>query len=155
MRIGQGVDIHAFVAGRPLMLGGVEIPHTHGLDGHSDADVLLHAVIDALLGAAGLGDIGGMFPSSDERWRGASSVELLRRAGERIASAGFRIGNVDATIIAEAPRLAGYVEAMREAIAAGLELDVTLVNVKATTSDGLGCTGRGEGIAAFAVVLLE
>lgn len=155
MRIGQGVDIHALVAGRPLMLGGVEIPHTHGLDGHSDADVLLHAVIDALLGAAGLGDIGGMFPSSDERWRGASSVELLRRTGERVASAGFRIGNVDATIIAEAPRLAGYVEAMREAIAAALEVDVTLVSVKVTTSDGLGCTGRREGIAAFAVVLLE
>ncbi len=155
MRIGQGVDIHAFVAGRPLMLGGVEIPHTHGLDGHSDADVLLHAVIDALLGAAGLGDIGGMFPSSDERWRGASSVELLRQAGERIARAGFRTGNVDATIIAEAPRLAGYIERMRGVIAAALEVDVTLVNVKVTTSDGLGCTGRGEGIAAFAVVLLE
>ena len=155
MRIGQGVDIHAFAAGRPLMLGGVEIPHTHGLDGHSDADVLLHAMIDALLGAAGLGDVGGMFPSSDERWRGASSVHLLRLVAERIALAGFRIGNVDATIVAQAPRLAGYVEAMRGAIAAALEVDVTLVSVKVTTSDGLGCTGRGEGIAAFAVVLLE
>ena len=155
MRIGQGVDIHAFVAGRPLILGGVEIPHTHGLDGHSDADVLLHAVIDALLGAAGLGDIGGMFPSSDERWNGASSVHLLRLTRERIALAGFRISNVDATIVAHAPRLGGYIDAMRQAIAAALELDVTFTSIKATTSDGLGFTGRGEGIAAFAVVLLE
>lgn len=155
MRIGQGIDIHAFVAGRPLTLGGVEVPHTHGLAGHSDADVLLHAIIDALLGAAGLGDIGGMFLSSDEGWSGASSVELLRLAAERVAAVGFSIGNIDATVVAQAPRLEPHVAAMREATAAALQLDVTRVNVKATTSDRLGFTGRGEGIAAFAVVLLE
>ena len=155
MRIGQGVDIHAFVAGRPLVLGGVEIPHERGLAGHSDADVLVHAIIDALLGAAGLGDIGAMFPSSDGRWEGASSLGLLALTGERVRGAGYAIGNVDATVVAEAPRLSGHVEGMRGAIAGALGIDITLVNVKATTSDGLGLTGRGEGIAAFAVVLLE
>ena len=149
------MDIHAFVAGRPLILGGVEIRHTHGLDGHSDADVLLHAMIDALLGAAGLGDIGRMFPSSKAQWRGASSIELLRSAAERVAGAGFRIGNIDATLVAQAPRIAPHIAAMQAATASALEIDVTRVNIKATTSDGLGFTGRGEGIAAFAVVLLE
>lgn len=155
MRIGQGVDIHAFVAGRPLVLGGVEIPHERGLAGHSDADVLVHAIIDALLGAAGLGDIGAMFPSSDGRWEGASSLGLLALTGERARGAGYAIGNVDATVVAEAPRLSGHVEGMRGAIAGALGIDITFINVKATTSDGLGLTGRGEGIAAFAVVLLE
>ncbi len=155
MRIGQGVDVHALVAGRKLMLGGVEIPYERGLDGHSDADVLLHAIIDALLGAAGLGDIGGMFPSPDERWAGASGVELLRSAYERVRGAGFALVNLDATVVAERPRLAPYVAAMRTAIAGALELDMTFVSVKATTADGLGLTGRGEGIAALAVVLLD
>ena len=155
MRIGQGVDVHAFAQGRRLVLGGVEIPHARGLAGHSDADALLHAIIDALLGAAALGDIGGMFPSSDPQWAGASSIDLLRRAHERVRAAGYAIASVDATVVAQEPRLAPHIPAMREAAAAALELDVTLVSVKATTSDGLGFTGRGEGIAALAVVLLE
>lgn len=155
MRIGQGVDVHALVAGRKLLLGGVEIPHERGLAGHSDADVLLHAIIDALLGAAGLGDIGGMFPSSDERWTGASGIELLGTAYERVRGAGFTLVNLDASVVAERPRLAPYIEAMRGATAAALTVDITYVSVKATTSDGLGLTGRGEGIAALAVVLLD
>ena len=155
MRIGQGIDVHAFADGRRLVLGGVEVPHTRGLAGHSDADVLLHAIIDALLGAAGLGDIGGMFPPSDPRWRDAESLGLLASAYARVRAAGLSVVNVDATVIAEAPRLAPYIEAMRAAIAGALELDVTLVSVKATTTDGLGFTGRGDGIAALAVVLLE
>ncbi len=155
MRIGQGIDVHAFAEGRPLILGGVHIPHSRGLAGHSDADVLLHAIIDALLGAAGLGDIGGMFPSSDERWAGASSRDLLALAFRRVRAAGHRLVNVDATLVAQEPRLSSYVPAMREAIASVLKVDVTQVSVKATTSDGLGFTGRGEGIAALAVVLLE
>lgn len=155
MRIGQGVDVHAFAAGRPLVLGGIEIPHDRGLAGHSDADVLVHAIIDALLGAAGLGDIGAMFPSSDGRWAGSSSLGLLALTCERIRGAGYVVGNVDATVVAEAPRLSGHVELMRGALAAALGIDITFINVKATTSDGLGLTGRGEGIAAFAVVLLE
>ncbi len=155
MRIGQGVDVHALVAGRKLVLGGVEIPHERGLDGHSDADVLLHAIIDALLGAAGLDDIGGMFPSSDERWAGASGIDLLRTAYERVRGAGFALVNLDATVVAERPKLAHHIEAMRAAIAAALHIDITTVSVKATTADGLGLTGRGEGIAALAVVLLD
>jgi 2-C-methyl-D-erythritol 2,4-cyclodiphosphate synthase len=155
MRIGQGVDVHAFAGGRRLVLGGVEIPHARGLAGHSDADALLHAIIDAMLGAAALGDIGGMFPSSDAQWAEASSIDLLRRAHERVRAAGYAVASVDATVVAQEPRLAPHVPAMREAIATALELDVTLVSVKATTSDGLGFTGRGEGIAALAVVLLE
>jgi 2-C-methyl-D-erythritol 2,4-cyclodiphosphate synthase len=155
MRIGQGIDIHAFAEGRPLILGGVEVPYQAGLAGHSDGDALLHAIIDALLGAAALGDIGGMFPSSDERWRGASSLGLLRLVRERVSAAGFRVSNVDATVVAQEPRLGEYIGAMRAAIAGALELDVTTISVKATTTDGLGFTGRGDGIAAFAVVLLE
>lgn len=155
MRIGHGIDIHAFAEGRRLFLGGVEIPHARGLAGHSDGDALLHAVIDALLGAAALGDIGGMFPSSEEQWRDASSVDLLRRVCERVCTAGLRVVNLDATVVAQEPPLAGYISAMRTSIAGSLELDVAQVSVKATTSDSLGFTGRGEGIAAFAVVLLE
>jgi 2-C-methyl-D-erythritol 2,4-cyclodiphosphate synthase len=155
MRIGQGIDIHAFAEDRPLILGGVEIPHPRGLAGHSDADALSHAIIDALLGAAALGDIGGMFPSSDEQWRGATGADLLRLVRERVSATGLRIANVDATVIAEQPRLGGHIGAMRDAIAAALEVDVTAVSVKATTSDGMGFTGRGDGIAALAVVLLE
>lgn len=155
MRIGQGVDVHALVEGRKLMLGGVEIPHERSLDGHSDADVLLHAIIDALLGAAGLGDIGGMFPSSDGRWAGASSIDLLRMAYERVRGAGFALVHLDATVVAERPKLAPHIEAMRAAVAGALEIDMTFVSVKATTTDGLGLTGRGEGIAALAVVLLD
>jgi 2-C-methyl-D-erythritol 2,4-cyclodiphosphate synthase len=155
MRIGQGIDIHAFAEGRQLLLGGVEVPHTRGLAGHSDADVLLHAVIDALLGAAALGDIGGMFPSSDPIWANADSRDLLHRAYERVREARHRLSNLDATIVAQEPKLAPHIGAMRAAIAATLEVDIGLVSIKATTSDGLGFTGRGEGIAALAVVLLE
>ena len=137
------------------MLGGVDIPHSRGLAGHSDADALTHAIIDAILGAAGLGDIGGMFPSSDPAWRDARSIDLLRRTSERVRGAGFRVVNVDATVVAQEPRLAPHVPAMRQALAAALELDTERVNVKATTADGLGFTGRGEGIAGLATVLLE
>jgi 2-C-methyl-D-erythritol 2,4-cyclodiphosphate synthase len=155
MRIGHGFDVHRLVEGRRLMLGGMEIAHERGLEGHSDGDVLLHAIIDAMLGAAALGDVGGMFPSSEERWAGADSVELLRLACERVRAAGLRLSNLDATVVTEAPRLAPHVSAMRSAIAAAAKVDISHINVKATTTDGLGFTGRGEGIAAFAVVLLE
>jgi 2-C-methyl-D-erythritol 2,4-cyclodiphosphate synthase len=155
MRTGIGFDAHAFADGRRLVLGGVEIVHERGLAGHSDADVLVHAIIDALLGAAGLGDIGGMFPSGDERWRDADSLELLRAAWSHVAVYGYTLSNVDATVIAEAPRLAPHVPAMRSAIASALSLDPTNVSVKATTADGMGFTGRGEGVAALATVLLE
>jgi 2-C-methyl-D-erythritol 2,4-cyclodiphosphate synthase len=137
------------------MLGGIEIPHPRGLAGHSDADALLHAIIDAMLGAAALGDIGGMFPSSDARWKDARSVDLLALVRGRVRDAGYAVANVDATVVAQEPRLTPHVEAMRQAIAGALELDISLVSVKATTSDGLGFTGRGDGIAAFAAVLLE
>jgi 2-C-methyl-D-erythritol 2,4-cyclodiphosphate synthase len=137
------------------MLGGVAVPHDRGLAGHSDGDVLLHAVIDALLGAAGLGDIGGMFPPSDARWEGAASLDLLERAAKAVADAGYSVVNVDATVVAEAPRLAPHAGAMREGIARALRVDISAVSVKATTTDGLGFTGRGEGIAAFAVALLQ
>lgn len=155
MRIGQGIDVHAFADGQRLMLGGVEVPHARGLAGHSDADVLLHAIIDALLGAAALGDIGAMFPSSDPQWRDADSLGLLSAAGDRVRAAGYAVVNIDSTVVAAAPRLAPHVAAMAQSIAGALSLDVTRVNVKATTTDGLGFTGRGDGIAAFAVVLLE
>jgi 2-C-methyl-D-erythritol 2,4-cyclodiphosphate synthase len=155
MRIGQGIDVHAFAEGRRLMLGGVLIPHECGLAGHSDADVLVHAIIDALLGAAALGDIGGMFPSSEPRWADAPGRELLALAAGRVRDAGYRIGNIDATVVAQAPRLAPYVGAMRAAIAAAAGVEEGAVNVKATTADELGFTGRGEGIAALAAVLLE
>jgi 2-C-methyl-D-erythritol 2,4-cyclodiphosphate synthase len=155
MRIGQGVDVHRFEAGRRLMLGGVHIPHDLGLAGHSDGDALLHAIIDALLGAAAMGDIGGMFPSGDARWRDADSALLLAEAWAGVAAAGHGLVNVDATIVAERPRLASHMPAMQKRIAGILGAGVSAVSVKATTSDGLGLTGRGEGVAAFAVVLLD
>ncbi len=155
MRIGQGIDVHAFADGRRLMLGGIEIPHPRGLDGHSDGDALLHAVIDALLGAAGLGDIGAMFPSTDGRWKDASSVAMLRETYDHVSTYGLTISNVDTTIVAQEPRMAPHVPGMRHAIASALKLDATKVSVKATTTDYLGFAGRNEGIAAFAVVLLE
>jgi 2-C-methyl-D-erythritol 2,4-cyclodiphosphate synthase len=155
MRVGQGFDAHRFAEGRKLMLGGVDVPYERGLAGHSDGDALLHAIVDALLGAAGMGDIGGMFPSGDERWKDASSLDLLARAATRVRQAGFRIGNVDATVIAEAPKVAPHVMAMRQALSAALQIDITNVSVKATTTDGMGFTGRGEGVAASAIVLLE
>ena len=154
MRIGQGFDIHALVAGRKLVIGGVEIPYARGLDGHSDADVLLHAICDALIGAAGLGDIGGHFPDSDPRYRGADSRDLLRSAVRLVHGAGLQVVNIDTTIIAQAPRMAPYVARMRENIAADLNIDVGSVNVKAKTAERLGALGRGEGIAAQAIVLL-
>jgi len=155
MRVGQGFDAHRYQAGRKLVLGGIEIPYERGLAGHSDGDALLHAIIDALLGAAALGDIGAMFPSSDERWRDARSLDLLSRASARVREAGFRVGNVDATVIAEEPRIAPHVMGMRREIAAALQIDITDVGIKATTADQMGFTGRGEGVAASAVVLLE
>jgi len=155
MRIGQGFDVHALVAGRRLVLGGVEIPFERGLAGHSDADVLIHAVIDALLGAAALGDIGQHFPDTDAQYRGADSRALLREVGAKLAAARLHVCNVDATIIAQAPRLASYVEAMTANLTADLGVARGCVNVKATTTEKLGFTGRGEGIAAMAVALLE
>lgn len=153
-RIGQGFDVHQLVAGRRLVIGGVEIAHDKGLLGHSDADVLLHAISDALLGAAALGDIGRHFPDSDPRYKGIDSRELLRRVAGLVREAGFVPVNVDATIIAEAPRMAPHVPAMVANIAADLGIDAGCVNVKATTTEKLGFTGRGEGIAAQAACLL-
>ena len=155
LRIGQGFDVHALVSGRKLVIGGVEIAHDKGLLGHSDADVLLHAVCDALLGAAALGDIGRHFPDSDARYRGIDSRELLRHVAQLLKGEGYRALNVDATIIAEAPRMAPHIPRMVANIAADLELDAGAVNVKATTSEKLGFTGRGEGIAAQAVCLVQ
>jgi 2-C-methyl-D-erythritol 2,4-cyclodiphosphate synthase len=154
IRVGQGYDVHALVPGRKLILGGVSIPHSMGLLGHSDADALLHAITDAILGAAGLGDIGRMFPDTDERWKGSDSRELLRGAVAAVQAAGWRIGNVDCTVIAQAPRVAPHVAAMRENIAADLGIDVAQVNVKGKTNEKLGFAGRGEGIAAEAIALL-
>ncbi len=154
MRIGQGFDVHALVAGRKLIIGGVDIPHPLGLEGHSDADVLLHAVCDALLGAAALGDIGRHFPDSNPAYRGADSRVLLREVMRRVREAGFVPVNVDATIIAQAPRMAPHIPAMVAHIAADLELPDSAVNVKATTTERLGFSGRGEGIAAQAVCLI-
>ena len=153
-RIGEGWDIHALVPGRKLFIGGVDIPFERGLLGHSDADVLLHAIADALLGAAGLGDIGHHFPDTDPRFAGADSVLLLAEAGRRVREAGFRIGNVDSTVIAQAPKLAPYIDAMRERIAVALELAPANVNVKAKTAELLGPVGQGLAIEARAVVLL-
>lgn len=154
MRIGHGYDVHRFCEGRPLFLGGVEIPYEKGLLGHSDADVLLHAVCDALLGAAALGDIGRHFPDNDEAYRGIDSKRLLAKTAALLKEKGYTIGNIDATVLAQAPRLAPYIERMRETIAAVLETDVQNVNVKATTEEGLGFTGRKEGIAAHAVAII-
>lgn len=154
-RIGQGFDVHALVTGRPLVIGGVTIPHDRGLLGHSDADVLLHAITDALLGAAGLGDIGRHFPDTDPAFAGADSRVLLRESARRVRESGLGVGNVDATIIAQAPRMAPHIPAMVACIAEDLGVPVSRVNVKAKTTERLGFTGRGEGIAAEAVVLLE
>ena len=153
-RIGQGYDVHALTPGRKLILGGVEIPHHQGLLGHSDADVLLHAITDAILGAAALGDIGRMFPDSDAQWEGADSRRLLRGAVAEVNAAGWQVGNVDATIIAQAPKTAPHVDAMCANIAADLGIAATAVNIKGKTTERLGFTGRGEGIAAQAVALL-
>lgn len=154
IRVGQGYDVHALVPGRKLILGGVTIPHEKGLLGHSDADALLHAITDAVLGAAGLGDIGRMFPDSDEEWRGADSRVLLRGALAAVRAAGWRVGNLDCTVIAQAPRIAPFVVAMRDNIAADLGIAPERVNVKGKTTERLGFAGRGEGIAAEAVALL-
>ncbi len=154
IRIGQGYDVHPLVPGRKLLLGGVEIPFERGLYGHSDADVLLHAITDALLGAAGLGDIGRHFPDSDARWAGADSRVLLRDAMNTVRQAGWKVGNLDATVIAQAPRIAPYVNGMQSNIAADLQIDPACVNIKGKTTERLGFTGRGEGIAAQAVALL-
>ena len=154
-RIGQGYDVHALVPGRPLIIGGVTVPYERGLLGHSDADVLLHAVTDALFGAAGLGDIGRHFPDTDERFAGANSRVLLRECASRIKEAGFAIVNVDTTVIAQAPKLAPHIEAMRVNIAEDLGLPPARVNVKAKTNEKLGYLGRGEGIEAQAAVLLS
>jgi len=155
MRIGQGFDAHAFVAGRKLVIGGVEIPHHKGLEGHSDADVLLHAVCDALLGAAALGDIGQHYPDTDPSYRGADSRQILRATAKKVAEAGYRIVNVDATIIAQAPRMAPHVARMTGNIAADLGVKPAAISVKAKTTEGLGFVGRDEGIAVQAVVLIE
>ncbi|MDR5683066.1 MAG: 2-C-methyl-D-erythritol 2,4-cyclodiphosphate synthase [Armatimonadota bacterium] len=155
MRVGLGLDLHRFAQGRTLRLGGVEIPYERGLAGHSDADVLLHAVMDAALGAAGLGDIGAHFPPDDDRYRDADSAALLRGVRDRLGEMGWAVVQVDAVVVAEAPRLSPYVERMRARIAEILDLPVADVAVKATTAEGMGAIGRGEGIQAIAVVLLE
>lgn len=155
MRIGIGYDIHPLERGRPLVLGGVRIEHAAGLAGHSDADVLAHAIIDALLGAAALGDIGQHFPAGNARWRDADSMELLRQTVKLVVAARYRVINLDASVVAEAPKLAPHVAAMRGALAAALGIEVSAVSVKATTSDRLGALGRGEGIAALAIALLD
>ena len=153
-RVGHGFDVHQLVLGRALIIGGVKIEHERGLLGHSDADVLLHAICDALLGAAGMGDIGKHFPDSDARYKGIDSRELLRNVAMKISAAGFAIGNVDATIIAQAPKMAPHISTMVSNIAADLGVENSQVNVKATTTEKLGFTGRGEGIAAEAVCVL-
>lgn len=155
MRIGEGYDVHRLTEGRRLVLGGVEIPWEKGLLGHSDADAALHALCDALLGALALGDIGQHFPDSDERWRGADSLELLKAVYAMVRERGYVLGNADVTIIAQRPKLAPFIPLMRERIAAALDTGADNISVKATTEEGLGFTGRGEGIAARAVVLLD
>ena len=155
MRIGHGYDVHRLVEGRDLILGGVKIPYKTGLDGHSDADVLLHAVSDALLGAAGLGDIGKHFPDTDPQYKGADSLKLLEIVGQRVASAGYRISNIDVTMIAQKPKLKPHIPQMKQNIADTLGLDPDRVNVKATTEEHLGFTGREEGLSCHAVCLLE
>ena len=155
LRIGHGYDVHRLTEGRRLILGGVEVPYEKGLLGHSDADVLTHAVMDALLGAAALGDIGKLFPDTDAAYAGISSILLLERVAERLREAGYVVVNLDATVLAQAPKLAPYRERMRENLAHVLALDASRVSVKATTEEGLGFTGEGLGIAAHAVALLE
>jgi 2-C-methyl-D-erythritol 2,4-cyclodiphosphate synthase len=155
MRIGQGYDAHRFEAGCRLVLGGVDVPHEQGLKAHSDGDVVIHALCDALLGAAGLGDIGRHFPDSDQAYAGIDSRVLLRQVVEQLRGKGLRVSNADMTIVAQRPRLAPHIDAMRECLAADLQLEPERVNIKATTTEGMGFTGRGEGIAAMAIALLE
>lgn len=155
MRIGHGYDVHKLVEGRPLIVGGVTIPYEKGLLGHSDADVLLHAISDALLGAAALGDIGKLFPDTDERFKDADSRVLLREAVDAVRAKGYDVGNVDATIIAQAPKFRNYIDTMRENIASDCKVDIDCINVKATTEEGMGFTGEGLGIAAHAVCILK
>ena len=155
MRIGHGYDVHRLVEGRDLILGGVKISHPVGLDGHSDADVLLHAVSDALLGAAGLGDIGRHFPDTDPKYKGADSLKLLEEVGQKVAAAGYRISNIDVTMIAQRPKLKDHIPQMVRNIAAAVKLSPDRVNVKATTEERLGFTGREEGLSCHAVCLLE
>ena len=154
IRIGNGYDIHKLVAGRPLILGGVKIPHTLGLLGHSDADVLTHAIMDALLGALSLGDIGHYFPPSDPKWKGADSMMLLEQVLQIIQSQGWKIGNIDSTIVAEQPKLKPHLKAMRSSLAQTMSLEIERVSIKATTNEKLGAVGREEGICAYAVILL-
>ena len=155
MRIGHGYDVHRLVEGRKCIIGGVDIPHEKGLLGHSDADVLLHAIMDAVLGAMAAGDIGKLFPDNDPTYKGADSLILTRRVAEVMTERGYRLGNIDATVIAQAPKLAPHIPAMRERIAEAFGVEVERVSVKATTEERLGFTGSGEGIAAHAVCLLE
>ncbi len=155
MRVGIGYDVHAFISGRPLMLGGVRIPYAQGLDGHSDADAVIHAVVDALLGAAALGDIGQHFPSSDARWANAPSADFLTFTRDLLAEHGWQVGNVDVTIVAERPKMAPHIPAMQAILADALAIPLADVSVKATTTDRLGFTGRGEGIAAMAIAAIE
>ena len=155
MRIGHGYDVHRLVQGRKLIIGGVDIPHETGLLGHSDADVLLHAIADALLGAAALGDIGGMFPDTDEKWKGANSLMLLRAVVQMLYQEEYVIENIDSTIIAQQPKMKPFINIMRENIANACMIDVSRVSVKATTEENMGFTGRQEGIAAHAVALIE
>lgn len=154
MRIGQGYDVHAFTDGNSLRIGGVDIPHSRGIAAHSDGDVLLHAICDAMLGAVALGDIGQHFPDSDEQWRGADSTHLLDAVNALVEQSGWQLGNLDATLIAEKPKFAPHLLAMRERISEVLRVDIDQVSIKATTTEKLGFTGREEGIAALAVVLL-
>jgi 2-C-methyl-D-erythritol 2,4-cyclodiphosphate synthase len=155
LRVGLGYDLHALVEGRPLVLGGVELEHTHGLEGHSDADVLTHAVIDALLGASALGTIGEHFPDTEQRYAGVSSLDLLATTGRMVVDAGFRIVNIDSVVVAERPRLQPHLRSMAARMAAQLGLDPAAVGVKATSPEGVGSLGRGEGIAAQAVALID
>lgn len=155
MRIGHGYDVHKLVEGRKLIMGGVEIPYEKGLLGHSDADVLLHAISDALLGAATLGDIGKLFPDTDPQFKGADSLLLMKEVYRNIKDMGYRVVNVDATIIAQRPKMRGYIDSMRENIAKVLECDISDINVKATTEEGMGFTGEGMGISAHAVCLID
>ena len=154
-RIGNGYDVHRLIKGRKLILGGVDIPHGLGLDGHSDADVLCHALCDSLLGACGAGDLGKYFPDTDNKWKGVSSLVLLEKSGELVAERGFQITNIDTTIVAQQPKIGPHIESMATNISEILKVDPTQINIKATTTERLGFTGREEGIAAYAVALLQ
>ena len=154
-RIGNGYDVHRLIKGRKLILGGVDIPHVLGLDGHSDADVLCHALCDSLLGACGAGDLGKYFPDTDNKWKGVSSLVLLKKSGELVAERGFQISNIDTTIVAQQPKIGPHIESMTTNISEILKVDPTQINIKATTTERLGFTGREEGIAAYAVALLQ